>query len=73
MLTRLTYTSGSIKNKWIKASNWKLWIFLTVSIGVVYSKDNMNVDLANMLQVADKALYEAKNNGKNQAVITAIW
>lgn len=42
--------------------------FVTVSIGVSQSDKNTK-DEAELIQKADKALYEAKENGKNQVVI----
>lgn len=38
----------------------------TITVGVAYTKSIFNID--NMLTQADTALYEGKNNGKNQAV-----
>ncbi len=37
---------------------------ITMSIGVAFNKDHE--DLATLMQKADKALYESKENGKNQ-------
>ena len=37
---------------------------ITMSIGVAFNKDHE--DLATLMHKADKALYESKENGKNQ-------
>lgn len=39
-------------------------IFITASFGIAYC--NYSVDIETTLQAADKALYQAKNNGRNQ-------
>lgn len=41
---------------------------LTVSLGIYVTK-NLNQSLDQMISVADKAMYQAKSNGRDQAVI----
>lgn len=43
--------------------------FVTVSVGICYANTTREVSLYNCIKVADKALYQAKKNGKNRAVI----
>ena len=38
---------------------------LNISIGAVFNQDN-NTDLNNLIEKADKALYNVKENGRNQ-------
>ena len=45
-------------------------IHITVSAGVIRIKNKRNVIYDKVLKQADKNLYQAKNNGKNQLVIT---
>lgn len=40
-------------------------IYITVSIGIAYSPVGKNHSLENLLNQADKAMYQAKNNGRN--------
>ena len=42
--------------------------FVTVSIGISQSDENIN-DEIKLIRKADKALYKAKENGKDQVVI----
>lgn len=45
----------------------------TISIGVaVMTKENKDVNADSILQGADSALYKAKHNGKNQAVLAGL-
>lgn len=42
---------------------------MTVSVGVCYVDTTLKASLYECIEVADKALYQAKSNGKNQAVL----
>lgn len=41
----------------------------TVSIGIALFKPEIDKDVASMLERADKALYKAKENGRNRVEI----
>ena len=43
---------------------------LTISIGVCYLEPQSNMEITNIYKNADKALYEAKNKGRNRVVIS---
>ncbi len=45
---------------------------LTISLGVATIKKTRNRQSASLVEAADKALYEAKQNGRNQTVSTLI-
>lgn len=60
----LTY----IRNEKIPAPNG----FVTASIGVAVQVPNMTDTLESLIQHADSMLYQAKNNGKNHAVIVDL-
>lgn len=47
-------------------------ISVTVSIGVVGYHGHEKITADKLLQTADKAMYQAKENGKNQAVIISL-
>lgn len=44
-------------------------IKVTISIGVAVKTPDMSYDLSDLISCADKGLYKAKNNGKNQTVL----
>ena len=44
-------------------------ISVTISIGAVFAEDSLNVDFSGLLSKADKLLYTAKKNGRNQVVL----
>jgi diguanylate cyclase (GGDEF)-like protein len=44
----------------------------TVSMGVVICDANINMEFSKIYQIADKALYEAKNTGKNKIIYKKI-
>lgn len=46
--------------------------YVTISIGVASSLSNNNYDAEQLLSIADKALYQAKANGRNRFSIAAI-
>lgn len=56
-----------IKHEFSEASN-----LLTISIGAVLVSDDQNILPADALIQADKLLYQAKNNGRNQLVIDTL-
>jgi diguanylate cyclase (GGDEF)-like protein len=43
-------------------------ISVTVSIGVLYTKASSVKDIDNLMRLADEAMYEAKNGGRNRVV-----
>jgi diguanylate cyclase (GGDEF)-like protein len=43
-------------------------ISVTVSIGVLYTRANAIRDIDNLMRLADAAMYEAKNSGRNRVV-----
>ncbi|MBS4030391.1 MAG: diguanylate cyclase [Clostridiales bacterium] len=47
-------------------------IRITVSLGVCYKEPNTTMTCQEMIQYADKALYTAKRNGRNQFVVADI-
>lgn len=47
-------------------------IRITVSIGICYKKPHQALTCQQMVQYADKALYSAKRNGRNQFVVADI-
>jgi diguanylate cyclase (GGDEF)-like protein len=55
-----------IQNTTINYTNEQ--INITASIGITFSNEN-NTDIDELITEADKALYEAKNNGRNKIVI----
>lgn len=42
---------------------------VTVSAGVCHVVSTLNISLNECIDIADNALYQAKNSGKNRAVI----
>ena len=56
----------------IKHEDSKVSEFLTVSIGIATIFDKHNYDIDYLYNVADKALYRAKKNGRNRCEITAL-
>ncbi len=44
-------------------------ISVTISIGAVFAEDSLNVDFSGLLSKADKLLYTAKKNGRNQVIL----
>ncbi len=57
---------------WDFSSNKEL-IHITVSIGIkTIHSDDSNTDLEELIRGADKALYQAKNGGRNKSVIWSI-
>ena len=45
---------------------------ITVSIGIGYAPDAWNVEGTALLEAADRALYEAKDHGRNNVVLGSI-
>ncbi|WP_179985049.1 diguanylate cyclase [Alteromonas macleodii] len=44
-------------------------ISVTISIGAVFAEDSLNLDFSGLLSKADKLLYTAKKNGRNQVIL----
>ena len=44
-------------------------INITVSIGLVVTRDNVNLDLDMLLKLSDEALYDAKKSGRNRTSV----
>ena len=44
-------------------------ISVTISIGAVFAEDSLNLDFSGLLSKADKLLYIAKKNGRNQVIL----
>ena len=44
-------------------------ISITISIGAVFAEDSLNLDFSGLLSKADKLLYTAKKNGRNQVIL----
>lgn len=57
----------SIENKRIEC-NGSPFGYVTISVGVYSKRIKENVDLDEFIEKADKALYEAKNKGKNKVL-----
>jgi len=47
----------------------KVWPYVTLSIGIYVERCGSSNDTQTLYDMADKALYTAKNNGRNRAVI----
>jgi diguanylate cyclase (GGDEF)-like protein len=66
---------NSFKNLNIKHEKSDVRPFITVSMGVCKIKNSLiknkknDIAIENLISKADSALYQAKNNGKNQAVV----
>jgi diguanylate cyclase (GGDEF)-like protein len=55
---------------WVKyPDGTQIDILITISLGIAEAPENA-VDIENLLQAADQALYQAKKNGRNQVVIS---
>lgn len=59
----------SVENLQIPHSASEISEFVTVSIGVVTISGNMQTSIEELIRYSDKALYEAKYNGRNQVYI----
>ena len=42
---------------------------LTISIGLAFAEDDPNINLEKMIDRADKALYQSKENGRNKVTV----
>lgn len=60
LLVSDTTTSGGIKP------------CVTISVGITCYVEGMSADVSNLLEVADKALYKSKENGKNTYTVAEI-
>ncbi|EQB39932.1 hypothetical protein M947_04945 [Sulfurimonas hongkongensis] len=60
----------SVKKRGIKHETSKAGEFLTISIGVVCSQADENLDVDILMMRADEMLYKAKENGRDSYVIT---
>ena len=47
-------------------------IFITVSIGLVVTRKNADVNFDELLQLSDNALYDSKDNGRNMTSIAQL-
>jgi diguanylate cyclase (GGDEF)-like protein len=70
MLSNITQ---SIKDKMIKHEYSNASDLLTVSIGAVVVKSSESSAVATIMKQADKLLYQAKSNGRNQWCITELF
>jgi len=70
MLSNITQ---SIKDKMIKHEYSNASDQLTVSIGAVVVKSSESSAVATIMKQADKLLYQAKSNGRNQWCITELF
>jgi diguanylate cyclase (GGDEF)-like protein len=62
----------ALADKEIKHEHSKASDLLTISIGAVLVGDEQSITPADVLLQADKLLYQAKQNGRNQLVIKAL-
>lgn len=47
-------------------------IKVTISIGMAYKEPEVNADCEKMIMIADKALYQAKGNGRNRTEVIVL-
>lgn len=59
----------SIENKKIEHKNSKVNKYLTISIGIIVIEKGTINSTKEIYRCADKAMYKAKENGRNQAVV----
>jgi diguanylate cyclase (GGDEF)-like protein len=68
----ITFTEKLIEM--IRSSPWKSKdeiVYITISVGISYcSEDLKKVDIESLINRADKALYDAKANGRDQLKIS---
>lgn len=66
VLTFANSIRTNIENEQIKHKNSKVSRYLTISMGAIIVKAGIIESVNHMYKCADKALYEAKENGRNQ-------
>lgn len=59
----------NIENKQIEHKHSKVSGYLTISMGVIIVKTGLIRSVSHMYKCADKALYEAKENGRNRVAL----